>query len=66
MIILDEPELYLHIEWQQVLIDVLREIVDLHKSEETDTNIRMLITTHSPYFMHAPGVKVGNPEYEES
>ena len=66
LIILDEPELYLHIEWQQVLIDVLREIVDLHKSEETDTNIRMLITTHSPYFMHAPGVKVGNPEYEES
>ena len=69
LIILDEPELYLHIEWQQKLINVLHEISEIHKSYSNDDygdeSIRILVATHSPYFVNSPYVKVGNPEYEE-
>ena len=46
IVILDEPEINLHPEWQIVLAEIL---VLLHK--EFDLNI--LLNTHSPYFLNA-------------
>lgn len=46
VLILDEPEIHLHPEWQLVLAELivlLREAFDL----------RVLLTTHSPYFLRA-------------
>ncbi len=45
-IILDEPEVHLHPEWQLAFAEI---IVLLHKQ----FNLHVLLTTHSPYFLHA-------------
>ena len=46
IMILDEPEIHLHPEWQLVFAEI---IVLLHK----EYNIRFLLNTHSPYFLDA-------------
>ncbi len=45
-IILDEPEVHLHPEWQLAFAEI---IVLLHK----EFNLHVLLTTHSPYFLNA-------------
>lgn len=45
-IILDEPEVHLHPEWQILLAEI---IVMLHE----EFGIHVLLTTHSPYFLEA-------------
>lgn len=45
-VILDEPEIHLHPQWQVVLVEVL---VLLQK----EFNLHILLTTHSPYFLRA-------------
>lgn len=51
VIILDEPEIHLHPEWQLILAEL---IVLLQK----EFNLHILITTHSPYFLNAIEVYV--------
>lgn len=51
IVILDEPEIHLHPEWQLVLAEL---IVLLQK----EFNLHILITTHSPYFLNAIEVYV--------
>jgi predicted ATPase len=46
VLILDEPEIHLHPEWQLVLAELL---VLLQK----EFDLTILLTTHSPYFLHA-------------
>lgn len=46
ILILDEPEIHVHPEWQIILAEL---IVVIHK----EFNQRILITTHSPYFLEA-------------
>lgn len=46
LIILDEPEIHLHPEWQLILAEI---IVLLQK----ELNLHILINTHSPYFLQA-------------
>jgi predicted ATPase len=45
-IVLDEPEIHLHPEWQLILAEI---IVLIQK----EYNIHILINTHSPYFLNA-------------
>ncbi|MGM9544390.1 MAG: AAA family ATPase [Romboutsia timonensis] len=54
-IILDEPEVHLHPEWQILLAEI---IVLLHK----EFNMHILLTTHSPYFLEA--IEVYSQKYE--
>lgn len=51
ILILDEPEIHLHPEWQLVLAEL---IVLLQR----EFNLYILITTHSPYFLNAIEVYV--------
>ena len=51
IVILDEPEIHLHPEWQLVLAEL---IVLMQK----EFNLHILITTHSPYFLNAIEVYV--------
>ncbi|MCL2386585.1 MAG: ATP-binding protein, partial [Defluviitaleaceae bacterium] len=46
ILILDEPEIHLHPEWQIVLAELLILI-------QKELSIRVLINTHSPYFLNA-------------
>lgn len=46
ILILDEPEIHLHPEWQLVYAEL---IVLLQK----ELNLKVIITTHSPYFLNA-------------
>jgi len=46
VLILDEPEIHLHPDWQIKLAEIL---VLLQK----EFNLTILLTTHSPYFLHA-------------
>ena len=46
ILILDEPEINLHPEWQ---VEYARTLVDLHKT----FRLNIVITTHSPYFIRA-------------
>lgn len=46
ILILDEPEINLHPEWQ---LEYARSLVDLQK----EFALKIIITTHSPYFMRA-------------
>lgn len=46
LVILDEPEIHLHPEWQLTLAEI---IVLLQK----ELNLHVLINTHSPYFLNA-------------
>ena len=46
VIVLDEPEIHLHPAWQLLLAEI---IVIL----QTEFNLHVLITTHSPYFLNA-------------
>lgn len=45
-LILDEPEIHLHPEWQLLYVETLVRCAK-------ELGIRILLTTHSPYFMHA-------------
>ena len=63
-IIIDEPELNLHIEWQQLLVEVIKEIKDFYL-KKYNFKSTVIISTHSPYIVNSPYVKVGGPEYEE-
>ena len=65
--IIDEPELNLHIEWQQLLIKHIKNIIDDSREYDPhlgDETFNYIITTHSPYIVNYPNVEVGNPEYE--
>lgn len=46
ILVLDEPEINLHPEWQ---VEYARALVNLQKT----FHLKFLITTHSPYFMRA-------------
>jgi predicted ATP-dependent endonuclease of OLD family len=46
ILILDEPEIHLHPDWQLILAETL---ILLQK----EFNLNILLTTHSPYFLHA-------------
>lgn len=52
-IILDEPEIHLHPEWQLVFAEI---IVML----QVELNLHILLATHSPYFLRAIQVYAGN------
>ena len=54
-IILDEPEVHLHPEWQILLAEI---IVMLQK----EFNMHILLTTHSPYFLEA--IEVYSQKYQ--
>ena len=54
-VILDEPEIHLHPEWQLVFAEL---IVLLHR----DFNMHILINTHSPYFLNA--IEVYSEKYD--
>ena len=45
LFIIDEPEVSLHIEWQQTWLDYVLEICK-------DSNIQVIIATHSPYIVN--------------
>ena len=45
-VLIDEPEISLHIEWQQGFIDDLFRILELK-------NLNFIIATHSPYIVDA-------------
>lgn len=55
VLIIDEPEVHLHPEWQLKLAEIL---VNLNK----ELNIKILISTHSPYFLRA--IQVYCAKYE--
>ncbi len=55
VLIIDEPEVHLHPEWQLKLAEIL---VNLNK----EPNIKILISTHSPYFLRA--IQVYCAKYE--
>ena len=46
VIILDEPEIHLHPEWQLVLAELIILL-------QVEFNLHILLTTHSPYFLNA-------------
>lgn len=46
IVVLDEPEIHLHPQWQLLLAEI---IVIVQK----EFNLKVLITTHSPYFLNA-------------
>ena len=52
ILILDEPEVYLHPKWQLVFAEI---IVLLQKKYD----LHILLTTHSPYFLRAVEVFAG-------
>lgn len=54
-LILDEPEIHLHPEWQLLFAEI---IVLLQK----ELDLHILLTTHSPYFLRAIQVYAGNYE----
>lgn len=54
-IVLDEPEVHLHPEWQLIFAEL---IVLLQK----EFNMHILLTTHSPYFLNA--IEVYSAKYE--
>ncbi len=55
VLIIDEPEVHLHPDWQLKLAEIL---VNLNK----ELNIKILISTHSPYFLRA--IQVYCAKYE--
>ena len=57
LIMLDEPEISLHVEWQELLIESIYEIAN-------SMGIKVLIMTHSPYLLNYENIEVGNVEYE--
>ncbi len=64
IIVIDEPELNLHIEWQQLLVEAINEIKEF-LLKKYNFDLTVIISTHSPYIVNSPYVKVGGPEYEE-
>lgn len=56
-IILDEPEIHLHPEWQLAFAEL---IVLIHK----EFGVHILVNTHSPYFLNA--LEVYNKKYDVS
>ena len=57
-IVLDEPEVHLHPEWQLIFAEL---IVLLQK----EFNLHILLTTHSPYFLNAIEVYSAKHEIKE-
>lgn len=58
LLILDEPEIHLHPEWQIIFAEIL---VILHR----DINLNILLNTHSPYFLNALEVYSAKYKIEE-
>lgn len=58
LLILDEPEIHLHPEWQIIFAEIL---VVLHR----DINLNILLNTHSPYFLNALEVYSAKYKIEE-
>lgn len=58
-VILDEPEIHLHPEWQLLFAEL---IVLLHKH----FSVNVLLTTHSPYFLEAIEVYAAKHEVNDS
>jgi hypothetical protein len=50
IILMDEPELYLHPEWQRKLIYMLIEYLE-HKDIYKDKNIQIILTSNAPYVL---------------
>lgn len=48
MILIDEPELSLHVAWQKKFINDLFNII---KNKNVNKNINIIIATHSPYII---------------
>jgi ABC-type dipeptide/oligopeptide/nickel transport system ATPase component len=48
LVLIDEPELSLHVSWQIEFIRSIKEIIDIRGKE----NIQVLIATHSPQIIH--------------
>jgi len=46
LVLIDEPELSLHVEWQRDFIDTLNKVISLQKNYKIE--IQILIATHSP------------------
>ena len=42
VLLIDEPEISLHVAWQKEILDDLKKIVELNK------NIQVIVSTHSP------------------
>lgn len=58
LLILDEPEIHLHPEWQIIFAEIL---VILNR----DINLNILLNTHSPYFLNALEVYSAKYKIEE-
>jgi AAA15 family ATPase/GTPase len=58
ILVFDEPEIHLHPEWQIRFAEIL---ILLQK----EFNLTILLTTHSPYFLHAIQVYTGKYEIED-
>lgn len=55
VVLVDEPELSLHPDWQRRIVDFYREIV----KQPDGSHPQIIIATHSPFIVHgAPGAKV--------
>ena len=57
MVLIDEPEISLHLEWLQSMLDDLKDIFN-------QTETKMLIATHSPDFVGDNYSLVQNLSYE--
>jgi predicted ATPase len=58
-LIMDEPEIHLHPQWQIIFAEIL---TLLHK----EFGLRLLINTHSPYFLNAIEVYSSRNQIEQS
>jgi len=55
LILIDEPEISLHIEWQRDLITMIKKFIGQTSDLGAGNNIHLLITTHSPdIILHHP------------
>lgn len=50
IIIIDEPELHLHPQWQRKLIELLKRLID-------ELGLQLIIVTHSPHFIKTDTIK---------
>ena len=51
VILIDEPEISLNIEWQEIFIDYLLKICKM-KEKELNENMQVIIATHSPHILN--------------
>lgn len=58
LIIIEEPELNLHPQWQSMLLDLFYDVYDRTYDYYNATALRMIIETHSEYLVRSSQVKV--------